>query len=63
MSRIPVKTVNSPRKVLNHLSAINAVCARTNSSTGVSAAAWEGHELEDWLAAEREALYSPRCIL
>jgi HSP20 family molecular chaperone IbpA len=62
MSRIPVKTVNSPRRVLNHLAQLmksvhEKIRARAFQQHG------EGHELEDWLEAERDVLYSPPCIL
>jgi HSP20 family molecular chaperone IbpA len=62
MSRIPVKTVNSPQRVLNHLAQLmksvhEQIRARAFQRPG------EGHELEDWLAAERDVLYSPPCIL
>ena len=62
MSRIPVKTVNSPHRVRNHPAQLmksvhQQIRARAFQQPG------EGHELEDWLAAERDVLYSPPCIL
>jgi HSP20 family molecular chaperone IbpA len=65
MSRIPVKTVNSARKVLNHLTRLmKSVYAEIHEQAlQRRRQQGEGYELEDWLAAERDVLYSPPCIL
>lgn len=63
MSRIPVKTLNSPRRVLNHLAHLMKSIHGKIRARAFQQQHGEGHELEDWLAAEREVLYSPRCIL
>jgi len=63
MSRIPVKTVNSPRSVLNHLAHLMKSVHEKIRARAFQQQHGEGRELEDWLAAEREVLYSPRCIL
>jgi HSP20 family molecular chaperone IbpA len=63
MSQIPVKTVNSPRRVLNHLAQLMKSVHQQIRARAFQQQRGEGHELEDWLIAEREVLYSPRCIL
>ena len=63
MSRIPVKTVNSPRRVVNHLAQLMKSVHENIRARAFQHQHGEGHELEDWLAAERDVLYSPPCIL
>ena len=63
MSRISVKTVNSPRRVLNHLAQLMKSVHQQIRARAFQQQRGEGHELEDWLAAERDVLYSPPCIL
>jgi HSP20 family molecular chaperone IbpA len=63
MSRIPVKTVNSPRRVLNHLAQLMRSVHEKIRARAFQQQHGAGHELEDWLAAERDVLYSPPCIL
>jgi HSP20 family molecular chaperone IbpA len=63
MSQIPVKTVNSPRRVLNHLVQLMKSVHEQIRARAFQQQHGEGHELEDWLAAERDVLYSPPCIL
>ena len=63
MSRISVKTVNSPHRVLNHLAQLMKSVHEQIRARAFQHQHGEGHELEDWLAAERDVLYSPPCIL
>ena len=63
MSRIPVKTVNSPHRVLHHLAKLMTSVHEKIRARAFQQRHGEGHELEDWLAAERDVLYSPPCIL
>ena len=65
MSRIPVKTVNSARRVLNHLTRLMKSVHAEIQKRALQRRArdGEGHELEDWLAAEHDVLYSPPCVL
>jgi len=63
MSRIPVKTMNSPRRVLNHLARLMKSVHEQIRTRACQQEHGEGYELEDWLAAERDVLYSPPCIL
>jgi HSP20 family molecular chaperone IbpA len=63
MSRIPVKIVNSPRKVLNHLAQLMRSVHEKIRARAFQQQHGAGHELEDWMAAERDVLYSPPCIL
>ena len=63
MSRMPVKTVNSPRRVLNHLAQLMRSVHEKIRARAFQQRHGEGHELEDWLAAERDVLYLPPCIL
>src|SRR5579872_2067351 len=63
MPRIPVKTVNSPRRVLNHLAHLMKFVHEQIRARAFQQRDGEGHGLEDWLAAERDVLYSPPCIL
>lgn len=63
MSRMPVKTVNSPRRVLNHLAQLMKSVHEQIRTRACQQEHGEGYELEDWLAAERDVLYSPPCIL
>ena len=60
MSRIPVKTVNSPHRVLNHLAQLMKSVHEQIRARAFQQQHGEGHELENWLAAERDVLYSPR---
>ncbi len=63
MSRIPVKTVNSARRVLNHLARLMKSVHAEIRQRAFQREDGEGHELENWLAAERDVIYSPPCIL
>jgi HSP20 family molecular chaperone IbpA len=63
MSRIPVKTVNSPSRVLNHLARLMKSVHEQIRTRACQQEHGEGYELEDWLAAERDVLYSPPCVL
>jgi len=63
MPRIPVKTVKSPRRILNHLAHLMKFVHEQIRARALQQRHGEGHELEDWLAAERDVLYSPPCIL
>src|SRR2546427_13190561 len=63
MSRIPVKTVNSPRRVLNHLAQLMKSVHEKIRARAFQQQHGEGHKLEDWLEAERDVLYSPPCIV
>jgi len=63
MSRIPVRTLNSPRRVLNHLAELMKSVHEEIRARAFQQRHGEGHELEDWLAAERDVLYSPPCML
>ena len=63
MSRISVKTMNSPRRVLNHLAQLMKSVHEQIRARALQEQHGEGHDLEDWLEAERDVLYSPPCIL
>ena len=63
MSRISVKTVNSPRRILNHLAQLMKSVHEQIRARACQQEHGEGYELEDWLAAERDVLYSPPCVL
>jgi len=63
MSRIPVKTVNSPHRALNHLAQLMRSVHEQIRARAFQQQHGEGHELEDWLAAERDVVYSPPCML
>lgn len=63
MSRIPVKTVNSPQRVLNHLAQLMRSVHEQIRARAFQQPRGEGHELENWLEAERDVLYSPACML
>ena len=63
MSRIRVKTLNSPRRVLNHLAQLMKSVHEQIRARALQQQHGEGHELQDWLAAERDVLYSPPWIL
>src|SRR5207249_591043 len=58
-----VKTLNSSRRVLNHLAHLMKSVQEKIRVRAFQQQHGEGHELEDWLAAERDVLYSPPCIL
>ena len=57
MSRIRVKTLNSPRRVLNHLAQLMKSVHEQIRARALQQQHGEGHELQDWLAAERDVLY------
>ena len=63
MSRIPVKTANSPQRVLNHLAQLMRSVHEQIRARAFQQPRGEGHELENWLEAERDVLYSPACML
>jgi HSP20 family molecular chaperone IbpA len=67
MSKVPVKTVNSAKEALAHLAELmKSVCDEVRERAYrlfLEKGGGDGHDLEDWLTAERELLCAPPCEL
>src|SRR5690348_13536022 len=67
MSKVAVKTVNSATEALAHLADLmKSVCDEVRERAYrlfLEKGGRDGHDLEDWLTAERELLCAPPCEL